>query len=202
MSNETAQTDQIATLTREVIRGKIADLSARERELTRMAHESYTSGRGGVPSVVPDDIRRQHSRVKTLLNGAGEALMGDLSTLDSNNDVETQLGDVKFALSILNKENVAAEAIEAARWAVEHAPAWTAKVRKMVLAITALREAVADCDAFADADGRVNLLPHMGLYYGYRGIELADFHQKDFFDLAIEEGVAKAAELKGARHAR
>ena len=201
-STQTTQRDQVATLTRQVIRAKIEALNMRERELTQAAYEAHTSGRAITPSVVPEDVRRRHSRAKALLNGAGEALMGDLDSIDTATDVETQLGDVKFALSILNKANVEAEAIASAQWAVEHTPAWRAKVRKLVMAVAALREAAADCDAFADADGRSNLLPHMGVYRNYLGVDLAAFLQKDWFDIVIEEKLATAAELKGARHAR
>jgi hypothetical protein len=204
MSNETAQTDPIAILTRDVIRGKIADLNARERDLVALAYEAHTSGRGSVPSDIPDDVRRRHHRVKAMLNGAG-SLLPELPSDGSANDVETQLGDVRFALATLNQANLEAAAIDAARWAIEATPAWRAKVRKLVTAMAALVEADDDCTAFIVAAGgeRANVLPHLGIYRSFAGIELSGWTTLDqIYDVAIDEGVVKAAELKGARHAR
>ena len=204
MSNETAQTDPIAVLTRDVIRGKILDLNARERDLLALVYEAHKSGRVGVPSDIPDDVRRRHHRVKAMLNGAG-SLLPELPSDGSANDLETQLGDVRFALATLTQADVQAAAIDAARSAIEATPAWRIKVRKLVMAMAALVEADDDCTAFIEAAGGdcANALPHLGIYRTFAGIDLGGWVTLDqIYDLAIEEGVVKAAELKGARHAR
>ena len=204
MSTEIAQTDQIAILTRDVIRGKIADLSARERDLMALVYEAHTSGRGSVPSNIPDDVRRRHHRVKAMLNGAG-SLLPELPSDGSANDLETQLGDVRFALATLSQADVEAAAIEEARWAIEATPTWRAKVRKLVTAMATLIEADDDCTAFIEAagGGRSNALPHLAIYRSFSGIELSGWATLDkIYDLAVDEGVVKATELKGARNGR
>ena len=192
----------IETLTRTVIREKILAFNERERDLCNQAHEAWKSGNTATGATVSDHERNVHDRARALLNGAGGLLPQITNTPSQVQAIETELGAVRLALRTLNRADVEKATIETATWAIENTPAWHAKIRKLVLAVAALREAAADCDAFADADGRSNSLPHMGIYRGYRGIDLADFHQKDWFDISISEGVVKASELKGARNAR
>ena len=112
---------------------------------------------------------------------------------------------MRLALEVLSRASVEREAIEAATWAIENGPAWRAKVHKLVVAMAALLEADAEATAFVDAagGGRADALPHMGIYRSYGGIDIAGWTSlKGVFDLAVDEGVAKAAELKGARNAR
>lgn len=187
------QTDEIAALTREVIRQKIAHFNERERQLCAQAHAAWKAGEVASAVAVSEQQRRVHERARVLMNGASHLLPNLADSPDRVQTIETELAAVRLALRTLNGANLEKEAVEVATWAEENTPAWRELARKRALALAALRQADAACDAFFTAhDGaRAQALP-----YNYNGLGW-----EDHIAAAVRDGLLKASEIKGARHA-
>ena len=198
-----AQADAITALSYEMIRGKITTLTARERDLIRRAQAVYASG--GSSAAPAQQVQQKYDRARAILNGAGDLLPKLDPGGDDDASLQAELAATRLALDVLNRASIDRQTIEAGVWAAENSAAWRAKVRKLVLAIAALVEADADCTAFVETAGgdRASALPHTHIHASFAGIELWGWMtMRDLFDAAIEEKVATAAELKGARNAR
>jgi hypothetical protein len=194
----------IEALTRTMIREKIAAFNERERELCNQAHAAYKSGATATVAAVSDQDRRVNDRARALLNGAGMLLPQLTDSPDRVQTIETELSAVRLALATLNNEDLQRQACEVATWAVKNTPAWQAKVRKLVIAMAALADADAECSAFLEAAGgdRAGALPFTNIHAAFRGIDIGGWTSLgDVLATAVDEGVVKASEIKGARFA-
>jgi hypothetical protein len=134
-------TDEIHELTRAEIARQIKRHSERRQQIVAERAELFETGQiNGATSdaLLSSDERAAREHARRLLNGASPAFLEPQPDVGQDRALARELAGIEIVLRVLSDKDLAARAAEAVAWSEQHATAWSALVREILLTIVRL----------------------------------------------------------------
>ena len=200
MSTKQTGDSEIHELTVAEIGRQLTVLAERDRQITNELAERYKNAlkNGGPIPIIDADEQAARAHARSLLNGAAPESLSLVPELNRDKILYREKRGIAIATKILTSKDLVARAVEAVRWAEEHAGEWRTLCRDIVL--TAIR-----LDALEDRSQRLlgqcidvsSIRLPMANKIGGRAISETPI--SDLTEIALAAGVVTSAEVKKAK---